>query len=470
MELFSFKIYTTALIFFATGLPLSFSHFGLDKRLTTSLEHLGFDAPTPIQTEAIPVANLGKDILASSQTGSGKTMAFLLPIMQRLLRQKAFSKRDPRALILAPTRELAFQVYQDFKKLTGGTKLNASLIVGGESFNDQAKVLRKEPDIIIGTPGRMADHLEHRHIALHALEVLVLDEADRMLDLGFATALRHINKAADHRKRQTMLFSATIDDKAIKNLSVEVLKDAKRIEIGRSTDKHNNIKQTMFLSDSLEHKHKQLTALCSQPFEQMLIFTATKADTERLASLISESGIKATAIHGDLAQSARNKAMDDFKRTVSKVLVATDIASRGLDIKHVSHVVNFDLPKHPEDYIHRIGRTGRAGKDGNAISLVSDKDWPSLERIQLLLKSTFKFDAIEGFEANFKGIKPKKANPKKGNASFNKYAKKNAAAKKGASKSKQKAKPLNKAFVENIEAGHIPMKRKPKPKRPTGDE
>lgn len=461
MVLFCFKIYTRILNFFVTGLPLSFSHFGLDKRLTTSLEHLGFEDPTPIQMETIPVAIAGKDILASSQTGSGKTMAFLLPIMQRLLRQKAFSKRDPRALILAPTRELAFQVYQDFKKLTGGTKLNASLIVGGESFNDQAKVLRKEPDIIIGTPGRMADHLEHRHIALHALEVLVLDEADRMLDLGFATALRHINKAADHRKRQTMLFSATIDDKAIKNLSVEVLQDAKRIEIGRSTDKHDNIQQTMYLSDSLDHKFKQLTALCNKPFEQMLVFTATKADTERLAAHISETGIKASAIHGDLPQSVRNRSMDEFKRTVSKVLVATDIASRGLDIKHVSHVVNFDLPKHPEDYIHRIGRTGRAGKDGTAISLVSDKDWASLERIQLLLKSTFKFDAIEGFEANFRGIKPKKAALKKGNAQHKKFTKKKSTTKKVPTQSKPKT--LNKSFVENIDAGHIPMKRKPKP-------
>jgi superfamily II DNA/RNA helicase len=460
MVLFYFKIYTKPLNLFATGLPLSFSHFGLDQRLTSSLEHLGFDQPTPIQTETIPVAMAGKDILASSQTGSGKTMAFLLPIMQRLLRQKAFSKRDPRALILAPTRELAFQVYQDFKKLTGGTKLNASLIVGGESFNDQAKVLRKEPDIIIGTPGRMADHLEHRNIALHALEVLVLDEADRMLDLGFVTALRHLNKAADHRKRQTMLFSATIDDKAIKNLSVEVLQDAKRIEIGRSTDKHSNIKQTMFLSDKLEHKQTQLIKLCEQPFEQMLVFTATKADTERLAALIAETGVKASAIHGDLPQAARNKAMDDFKRTVCKVLVATDIASRGLDIKHVSHVVNFDLPKHPEDYIHRIGRTGRAGKDGMAISFVSDKDWASLERIQLLLKTTFTFDVIEGLEPRFRGIKPKKSMMKKSGSKHTQFAKKKAAVKKD--KGQTKSKPLNKSFVENIDVGHIPMKRKPR--------
>ena len=440
---------------------LSFLNFGLDKRLTSSIEHLGFGQPTPIQSQAIPVAILGKDILASSQTGSGKTIAFLLPIMQRLLRQKAFSKRDPRALILAPTRELANQVYQDFKKLTGGTKLNASLIVGGESFNDQAKILRKEPDIIIGTPGRMADHLEHRHIALHALEVLVLDEADRMLDMGFATALRHINKAADHRKRQTMLFSATIDDKAIKNLSVEVLQDAKRIEIGRSTDKHDNITQTMYLSDHLDHKHDQLKHICTQPFEQMLIFTATKADTERLAQLLTQAGTPASALHGDLAQSARNKAMDDFKRTVSKVLVATDIAARGLDIKHVSHVINFDLPKHPEDYIHRIGRTGRAGNNGNAISLVSHKDWDSLERIQLLIKSTFSFASIESLPAKFKGLKPKKSADKKSASKYSKHAKKKVVVKK--TKTTTKNKPLNKAFVENVEVGHIPMKRKNKP-------
>lgn len=438
---------------------MSFFNFGLDKRLTASIEHLGFTEPTPIQNEAIPVAMTGKDILASSQTGSGKTIAFLLPIMQRLLRQKAFSKRDPRALILAPTRELAFQVYQDFKKLTGGTNLKASLIVGGESFNEQAKVLKKEPDIIIGTPGRMADHLEHRHIALHALEVLVLDEADRMLDLGFSTALRHINNNADHRKRQTMLFSATIDDESIKSLSVEVLQNAKRIEIGHSTDKHKNISQRIYLSDHLDHKQAQLNAICHDEFEQMLIFTATKADSDRLAALLSDNGINAAALHGDLPQSQRNQVMDDFKRTVTKVLVATDIAARGLDIKHVSHVVNFDLPKHPEDYIHRIGRTGRAGNSGMAISFVSKKDWASLERIQLLLKIKFKFDTLDGLAARFKGIKPK-VNSKRKDVVKKPLKKKNKAATKQPNKAK--AKKLDKSFVERIDVGHIPMKRKPR--------
>jgi len=435
---------------------LSFSNFGLDKRLTSSLEHLGFNDATPIQSEAIPIAMAGKDILASSQTGSGKTIAFLLPIMQRLLRQKAFSKRDPRALILAPTRELAMQVYQDFKKLSGASRLNASLIVGGESFNDQAKVLRKEPDIIIGTPGRISDHLEHRHLILQALEVLVLDEADRMLDLGFSTALRHINKAADHRKRQTMLFSATIDDKAIKNLSVEILQDAKRIEIGRATDKHQNISQQVYLADHLDHKESLLKAISEQPFEQMLIFTATKSDCDRLSALLRANNVDASALHGDMAQSARNKAMDDFKRTISKVLVATDIASRGLDIKHVSHVVNFDLPKHPEDYIHRIGRTGRAGKDGIAISLVSKKDWESLERIQLLLKSTFTFSQLEGLVAKFKGLKPVKPKSK---GKYTPSTQKKYAVKKKTTK-KAPAKKLDKSFVDAIDVGHIPMKRK----------
>jgi len=443
---------------FRLGTFLSFSNFGLDKRLTASLEHLGFSEATPIQSEAIPVAMAGKDILASSQTGSGKTIAFLLPIMQRLLRQKAFSKRDARALILAPTRELAMQVYQDFKKLTGASRLNASLIVGGESFNDQAKLLRKEPDIIIGTPGRISDHLEHRHIFLQALEVLVLDEADRMLDMGFATALRHINRAADHRKRQTMLFSATIDDKAIKNLSIEVLQDAKRIEIGRATDKHQNISQTMYLADHLDHKEALLKAVCAQPFEQMLIFTATKSDCDRLSELLTASGVQASALHGDMAQSARNKAMDDFKRTVSKVLVATDIAARGLDIKHVSHVVNFDLPKHPEDYIHRIGRTGRAGNDGQAISIVSKKDWASLERIQLLIKSSFTFSEIEGLVAKFKGIKAKKV-VNKAKSTAAKYKKQ--PAKKTKAK-KAPAKKLDKSFAEAVDVGHLTMKRKKK--------
>jgi len=289
------------------------------------------------------------------------------------------------------------------------------------------------------------------------LEVLVLDEADRMLDLGFSTALRHINKAADHRKRQTMLFSATIDDKAIKNLSVEVLQDAKRIEIGRSTDKHQNITQSVYLADHLDHKEALLNHICQQPFEQMLIFTATKSDCDRLSALLVAQGIKASALHGDMPQGARNKAMDEFKRTVSKVLVATDIASRGLDIKHVSHVVNFDLPKHPEDYIHRIGRTGRAGKDGLAISLVSKKDWPSLERIQLLLKSKFSFSELDGLKAKFKGLKPTLTKHKNKGKPVNKHKQAQLAKKKIKPKSVKK---LDKSFVQAVEVGHIPMKRK----------
>lgn len=434
---------------------MSFNNFGLDQRLITALEHLNFDQPTPVQEQTIPVAISGKDVLASSQTGSGKTIAFLLPIMQRLLRTKAFSKRDPRALILAPTRELANQVYSDFRKLASGSRLKATLIVGGESFNDQAKVLRKEPDIIIATPGRFSDHLSHRHIALHALEVLVLDEADRMLDLGFASDLTKINGAADHRNRQTMLFSATIDDNQISNLAVEVLKSAQRIEIGHSTDKHQGITQSLYLADDLKHKEQLLLELVKSPFEQLLIFTATKLDSERLANLLCDKGINAGSLHGDMAQNARNKAMDDFKRTSLKVMVATDIAARGLDIKHVSHVLNFDLPKHPEDYIHRIGRTGRAGKSGIAISLVSSKDWQSLERIQLLLKRKFSFDVIKGFEARFKGLKPRKVAKQQSTVKGNRQPSQVMAKQ----QPKRKPKADDKSFQNSVEVGHLPMKK-----------
>jgi superfamily II DNA/RNA helicase len=435
---------------------LSFNNFGLDQRIIIALQHLDFNQPTPVQEQAIPVAISGKDILVSSQTGSGKTIAFLLPIMQRLLRMKAFSKRDPRALILAPTRELANQVYSDFRKLASGSRLKASLIVGGESFNDQAKVLRKEPDIIIATPGRFADHLKHRHIALHALEVLVLDEADRMLDLGFSTDLTMINAAADHRNRQTMLFSATIDDDQISNLAVEVLQNSQRIEIGHATDKHQSITQRLYLADHVEHKEQLLLEITKSPYEQVLVFTATKADSERLAILLSEHGHNAKPLHGDLAQNIRNKTMDDFKRTTLKVLVATDIAARGLDIKHVSHVVNFDLPKHPEDYIHRIGRTGRAGNRGIAISLVSRRDWQSLERIQLLLKIKFSFDTIDTMQARFKGLKAIK--PKKTHKPSSQGPKKGAT--KQQRPAKRKPKVNDKSFQNAIEVGHLPMKKK----------
>ena len=435
---------------------MSFQEFGLDKRLLGAIEDLGFHQPTAIQQQAIPAVMTGKDLMASSQTGSGKTLAFLLPILQRLLRQKAYTKRDARALLLAPTRELAFQVAADFRAAASKTQIKAALIVGGENFIDQAKTLRRDPQVIIATPGRLVEHLDQNHLGLNGLEVLVLDEADRMLDLGFADDLRKIGEQADHRKRQTLLFSATLDDEEIANLSIDLLNEATRIEIGSSIDQHQDISQQLYLADHLDHKEALLDALLQQAdYNQALVFTATKADTERLATLLKSKGHNAGALSGDLAQAARNKVVDEFKRGQIKLLVATDVAARGLDIRNVSHVVNFDLPKHPEDYIHRIGRTGRAGASGTALSLVSKKDWPSLVRIQLFLKREFSFEVIPGLEAKFKGVKPKAPKAK---ASRKPVKAKGAAPVDAGHKPVRK--PRNKAFLQGVDAGMAPVRKK----------
>jgi superfamily II DNA/RNA helicase len=438
-------------------LPLQFTDLQIDKRLERSLEHMGFEQMTEIQCQAIPEAMRGRDLIASSKTGSGKTLAFLLPAMQRLLTIRALSKKDARALILAPTRELAKQVFAQLRSLVANTPIKAQLILGGENFNDQAKALNKDPHIIVATPGRLADHLDKRNLDLAGLELLILDEADRMLDLGFAEQLASINKIANHRKRQTLMFSATLDHAQVNNFAVELLKEPMRIAIGLATDPHQDISQSLYLCDHLDHKQALLFHLLdNQQYQQMIIFTATRADTERLAAEIAKKGISTTALSGSLSQTARNKIMDDFSRGLQKVLITTDIASRGLDLLNVSHVINFDMPKHPEEYVHRIGRTGRAGASGSAISLVGPKDWLSYKAIESFLNRPMAFSQIKGLTGKFKGLTATKAKPQQ-------QAKGKKAPAKGQTIKAKKGK-ANKTYFEGIEGGFGPvLKRKTKP-------
>ncbi|MDO6446798.1 DEAD/DEAH box helicase [Colwellia sp. 1_MG-2023] len=388
---------------------MSFSDFGLDKRLMSTIEHLGFNEPTDIQQQAIPVAMTGQDLIASSKTGSGKTLAFILPALQRLMKNRALSKRDPRVVILTPTRELAKQVFTQLRLFTAGTQFKAVLILGGENFNDQVKTLEKDPHFLVATPGRLADHLTKGHFYLNGLELLILDEADRMLDLGFSKELKLINKAADHRKRQTLLFSATLDHAQINDFALELLTKPKRIAIGAAHTEHKDISKRFYFSDNLDHKELLLEHfLSAEKYQQLIIFTATRADTERLSVKLSSQGLSTVALSGDLNQSQRNQIMDGFAKGQQKILITTDLASRGLDLVNVSHVINFDLPKHTEEFVHRIGRTGRAGNKGESISFVGPKDWLSFKNIELFLQQNFTFDFVEGLKAKFKGIKPKK--------------------------------------------------------------
>lgn len=394
---------------------MHFKDLGLDNRLLKNLKHYDFKKATEIQQKAIPVAIAGKDLLASSKTGSGKTLAFVLPMIHKALKTKAFSARDPRGVILAPTRELAKQVYGELRSMLGGLSYDAALILGGENFNDQVKALRKYPRFIVATPGRLADHLEHRSLFLDGVETLILDEADRMLDLGFAPELRRIANAAKHRRRQTLMFSATLDHAEVNGIANEMLDAPKRIAIGVSNEEHLDITQKFYLCDHLDHKEAILDRVLEEAeYRQVMIFTATRADTDRLTEKLNEKKLKAVALSGNLNQTQRNAIMSQFERAVYKILVTTDVASRGIDIPNVSHVINFDMPKHTEEYVHRVGRTGRAGNKGDAISLVGPKDWDSFKRVELYLQQDLTFSVLEGLKGKFKGIKPRKPAFKKG--------------------------------------------------------
>lgn len=387
---------------------MSFETLGIERRLVAQLNHIGITNPTEIQQNAIPLALAGHDLLAQSKTGSGKTLAFLLPALMRMSKQKALSKKDPRALIITPTRELAHQVYQQLKLLVAGSNLTAIRILGGDNYNDQVKALRKNPHLIVATPGRLCDHLADKHLFLEGLELLILDEADRVLDLGFREQVDAINNAANHRLRQTLFFSATLDGKDVKELSARLLKSPKRVTIDSSSLQHDDITQRFYLADHLDHKHALLSELLQQNRDgQKIIFTATREDTAKIAELLAEQGYKTMPLSGDLSQTKRHEIMDGFSRGHAEILVTTDVASRGLDLLNVKFVFNFDMPKQAEEYVHRIGRTGRAGFKGTAISLVSPKDWKSFEQVQSYLGTSLGFSTLDGFEGKFRGFKEK---------------------------------------------------------------
>lgn len=406
----------------------AFSDLALDPRLLRSVGHLGFSKPTEIQAEAIPAVMQGKDLMVSSKTGSGKTLAYLLPMMQRMLRSKPLSAQDPRAVILAPTRELAKQIYAQLRLFVANTRLTTAFIVGGENFNDQERVLKRQPQIIVATPGRLADHLAHKTFFLQGLEMLILDEADRMLDLGFMSQLNDIHKAATHRLRQTLMFSATLDHVDVQQLALSLLKDPYRVSLGAAVDPHQDIQQRCIYADHLTHKEALLKHLLkTESINQLIVFTATREDTERLAKLVETEGLAAIGLNGKLTQAQRSSVMQAFAAHKFRVLVTTDVASRGLDLLQVSHVVNFDLPKHPEEYVHRIGRTGRAGQQGVAYSLVSPKDWNSLQGIEGFLRRPLEFTQIEGLVAKFNGqlsTQPTKKTTEKKPTKANQSAKK----------------------------------------------
>ncbi len=375
---------------------MRFEDLGLRAEILRALHAKNYDTPTPVQAQAIPLVLNGHDVRVSAQTGTGKTAAFSLPILHKLSQTAPKGQRKPRALVLTPTRELAHQVGDSVKTYGAQLKLVSTMVYGGVGFQPQADRLRRGVDILVATPGRLLDHASQRTVDLSCVEMLILDEADRMLDMGFIPDIRRIMKLLPEQ-RQNMLFSATYSDD-MRRLVDTFLNDPKIVEVATRNKPADLVRQVVH-PVSKGRKRDLLSHLIGEgDWSQVLVFTRTKHGADRLARQLKQDGIAADAIHGDKSQGARMKALTAFKARKMRVLVATDVASRGLDIDQLPHVVNFDLPHVPEDYVHRIGRTGRAGAEGIAVSLVSAEEDKQLRDIERLLKKSIDSEEIAGFE------------------------------------------------------------------------
>ncbi|MBC7002687.1 DEAD/DEAH box helicase [Photobacterium sp. BZF1] len=377
---------------------MSFQSLGLNSQLVENVSSLGFEEPTPVQSQAIPEILAGHDVLAGAQTGTGKTAAFGLPLLHRLLEDNsdATEAKQVKALVLTPTRELAQQVFDSMSQYAKDTELKVAVAYGGTSMKVQVKALESGVDVLVATPGRLLDHAHVRTVDLRKVNYLVLDEADRMLDMGFIDDIKRILKRM-HTQRQTSFFSATFG-KQVKKLAYDILDDPKLIEVTPSNSTAVTVEQMVYPVD--KHRKSELLAylIGSRNWQQVLVFTKTKQGSDELAKELGKDGIKAVSINGDKSQGARQRALDDFKSGKARVLVATDVAARGLDIEQLEYVVNYEMPFKAEDYVHRIGRTGRAGQTGHAISLMSlDEEW-ALRAIEELLDTRLPQQWLEGYE------------------------------------------------------------------------
>jgi superfamily II DNA/RNA helicase len=381
--------------------PITFADLGLNPAILKAVEETGYTIPTPIQAEAIPTIMAGHDLMASAQTGTGKTAAFILPSLHRIAEPSAVRSKGPRILVLTPTRELAQQVSDAATKYGKNMRLKVVSILGGMPYPLQNKLLSSPLDILVATPGRLIDHIERGRIDFSRLEILIMDEADRMLDMGFIDDVERI-AAATPATRQTLLFSATLDG-VIGNLAQRLLKSPKRISVTSSKAKHENIEQRLMYVDDMAHKNRILDHLLRDTeLNQALVFTATKRDADALADSLSAQGHAAAALHGDMNQRDRNRTLVNLRRGAVRVLVATDVAARGIDVAGITHVINFDLPKFAEDYVHRIGRTGRGGATGIAVSFASNRDAMHLKKIEQFTGQRIDAHTIAGFEPKFK--------------------------------------------------------------------
>ncbi|WP_049629106.1 DEAD/DEAH box helicase [Cellvibrio sp. pealriver] len=381
-----------------------------DSQLRKAIDVLGYEQPTPVQLKAIPAAVAGENLIVSSKTGSGKTAAFLLPAIQSILAKPPVNRSSTRILILTPTRELARQIVKNAEQLLKFTSLKVGMICGGEELKYQKAMLRKNPEIVVGTPGRLAEHVMHKSTEFSGLEFLVLDEADRMLDMGLSEDVLKIT-ATCRAERQTLLFSATMEQKGLRHLIKQVIQgEAKEIYID---EKPNAIIQQMMLADDYKHKEKLLIALLAKAtFEKAIIFTNTKARAAQLDNFLRYNKYKVSCLHGDITQDQRKITLDHFRQGRTQLLVATDVAARGLDIPGVELVVNIDVAHSGDEYLHRIGRTGRADAEGRAVTLVDAKEWNLCKSIERYLNANFETIGMPGLKGKYQGPDKVKASGK----------------------------------------------------------
>ncbi|RCS59684.1 DEAD/DEAH box helicase [Parvibium lacunae] len=380
---------------------MSFDSLGLHPALVNAVKRAGYTDPTSVQAAAIPLALAGKDLQVSAATGSGKTAAFMLPALHRLTETNPIKSKGPRVLVLTPTRELAQQVTKACTTYGGALpRLRVASILGGMPYGAQLKTLKEFVDVMVATPGRLLDHMERGSVDFSRLELLVLDEADRMLDMGFQEDIEKV-VAALPANRQTMLFSATFDG-AIAGMIQRILRNPQKLEIATQRDQHTNIAQHMHYVDNLNHKEALLDHwLRDVTVDQAIVFTGTKREADRLSRILDEQGHASAALHGDMQQNARTRTLNKLRRGQIRVLVATDVAARGIDVPSITHVINFDLPMQAEDYVHRIGRTGRAGKNGIAITLVSPQERFKLKQIERFTTHKIPVQTVAGLESKY---------------------------------------------------------------------
>ncbi len=382
---------------------MSFSSLSLDSRLLQAIDETGYTTPTAIQLAAIPAILCKHDIMAGAQTGTGKTAAFTLPILHQLLSQPLNGKA--KALVLTPTRELAQQVFKNIENYAKHTDISTALVYGGVSINPQIEKIKQGVDIVVATPGRLLDHLINQSLHLDELQYMVFDEADRMLDMGFKDEINNILKRVPSQ-RQTLLFSATFDD-SVYGLSKSLLTEPKLIEVGERNSAATKVEQIVYTVDADRKRELTSFLIGSKNWKQVLIFTRTKQGADALAKEMCKDGIKTQSIHGDKSQGARDKALAEFKEGKTRALVATDVAARGIDILDLQYVINYELPYIAEDYIHRIGRTGRAGKSGLALSLMSpDEEW-LLTAVEEVLDTRLLQQWLPGYEPDLTKVSTK---------------------------------------------------------------